>query len=565
MNNRRFSYRDLPLYSPFFAHYAEPSPESDALVAAFFSASPHRIEDYAPLLQNLTADSRSNAYDRPALCELLTRQNHAFGCGEKTFERIAALGKPNAVTVVTGQQVGLLTGSLYTIYKTLSALTLAEKLKAHYPDFEFVPVFWLEGEDHDYAEMSSVSILSQNKTQHFTYREPRYAERQMLSRTRFSPDIYHFITDFLSSLQPSDFKTGVSDLIRSCYKEGETFSTAFAKTMAQLFKDDGLVFIESDDKAFKRLAKSVFIKELQTQPQSGANLVSQSATLEEMGYAAQVKPRPVNFYVIENDKRLSVEPPSGATAFEPPDSGMTFELMAGKQTVTSFSKPDLVELTTEQPERLSSNVVTRPLVQDAVFPTLCYVAGPAEAAYFAQFRTNYEFFSIPMPVIVPRATLTLVESKIAKAIDKFGLSAADFFSGKSDALKRALEKNSGALNIDAAFGTADTSITAALKKLETELRELDPTLGEAMQGSIGKVLHPLGSLKEKAHRAEKQKNAELVSQIEKCAEHLFPDDSLQERTLNIFYFLNKYGFSFLTTLKTAISEQDATAHLIVEL
>ncbi|MBC8043943.1 MAG: bacillithiol biosynthesis BshC, partial [Rhizobacter sp.] len=238
-----------------------------------------------------------------------------------------------------------------------------------------------------------------------------------------------------------------------------------------------------------------------------------------------------------------------------------FEL---KQTKQTFSKAELIDQAEEHPERFSPNVVLRPLVQDHVLPTLAYIAGPAEAAYFAQFKTNYYFFETEMPLIVPRACMTLVESKVSKVFEKVGLSYKEFFAERDAATKRLIAAASDA-NLEVLFERNETAVKTALAELETALKQLDPTLGESLQTASGKITHVLSGIREKAARAEKQKSSELIAQLDKCAEHLFPSGELQERTLNIFYFLNKYGFGFIGELRQTIATSERGTHLIAEL
>ncbi len=545
-------------FTKLFLEYAAETPERNALIEKFFTGDYRRKDDVARRLSIID----STDYKRADLIDLLKQQNRAFGCSEKTIERINALLSANSAAIVTGQQVGILTGSLYTIYKTLSAIALAEKLKRDFPDREFVPVFWLEGEDHDYDEVASIATFAENKVKSFRYAEKTYTERSMVGRTVLSQDAAHFLNDFLTSLQPSDFKSWLSELLRSTYKEGETFLTAFAKLMTKLFEQDGLVFINSDDAAFKKLCSNIFIKELHDAPKSSELVVAQSAALEELGYEAQAKARPVNLYMIENGQRLRIE------------TGDKNEFVL-YPTRRSVSQNDLIELAERKPEQFGANVILRPILQDKVLPTLAYVAGPAEVAYLAQLKTVYQFFGVSMPLVVTRKSLSLVEAKVKKVFVKIAEATGNdaenltavymaFFAGKEKLIQKVLSVGAK-INIEKVFAEAQERATQLMTDLADALAQLDPTLKDAAETASEKMLYQIQHLKEKALRAEKQKGQEIITQIDKCSVNLLPDDTMQERVVNVCYFLNKYGINLLQTLKKNIQESSEEKHIVVEL
>ncbi|MCS6990212.1 MAG: bacillithiol biosynthesis cysteine-adding enzyme BshC [Chloroherpetonaceae bacterium] len=536
-----------------FSRYASRSPEFDVIARSFFDGDFRNPFDVAEKLSRL----ERAAYARDALAAFLLDQNRQWNASPTTLENIEKLRSPKTMAIVTGQQVGLFSGNLYAIYKTASAIALAKRFKRDFPDYDFVPIFWLEGEDHDYDEVSSVTILVGNEARTLRYDEKNRSERKMVGRIAFSQGIETFVEEFLALLPPSDFKPDVADLLRSAYRKGETFLSAFAKLMNALFQRDGLIFLSPDDAAFKSLAKDVFVKEFETFPKSSAEIVAQSALVEEEGYEVQAKPKPINFYFVDEfGKRWRLEA----------DGERHFVLKPSRETTLKTALLDVVH---NAPEKLSPNVVLRPIVQDRALPTLVYVAGPSEVAYWAQLKRAYRFFGVEMPFVAPRASLTLVEPKISKVFEKLGGEFRDaryeqFFFEKESLLKERLAAHSE-IRLETLFASVEAEVRSAMSKLDASLKRLDPSLSQTLETAQGKMLFQLGQLKEKAFRAEKQKQSEFVAQLEKCDANLLPMGKMQERALNVVYFLNKYGLSLIQEIQSVIESESWERHVVAEL
>lgn len=543
-------------FSKLFVDYVAGGERANKLTQSFFFGDYRSKEVQQKKLEALS----QTAYPRKQLIEILEQQNRARGASSKTLEQIQKFASSKTVAIVTGQQVGVLTGNLYTIYKTLSAIAFAKRMKQEFPDYEFVPIFWLEGEDHDYEEVATLSILVENKLHTLRYHEPSVKERTMTGRIRLSAEISQFATEVLAALAPSEFKPSVADLIRQTYREGETLLSAFAKMMSELFKDEGLVCLSSDERAYKRLCTKLFLKELSTAPESSANVIAQSALLEEAGYDAQAKAKPINLYLIEQHQRWRIEP----------QQRETYLLQPIRRVI---SKSELLELAEEAPERFSPNVLMRPIMQDWVVPTFAYVAGPAEVAYLAQLKSNYAFFGVQMPLVVPRHSLSLVEPKVKKVFTKLSELIAEkdraalyaqFFADREQLTRQAIDRLEH-ISIEKLFAQTETQIKATLQVLGEELTQLDPTLKEALETASGKIFYQVGHLKEKAFRAEKQKHQDIIMQLEKCDTNLLPNHTLQERTINVCYYLNKFGFNLLKTLQQTIETHLELQHVVVEM
>ena len=307
-------YRQLPAtaggFSQLFFDYVYDFDE----VRAFFPSNFRSNASYDAIIQT----QAKRTLDRETLVHALREQNSAFGSATCTFENIELLRKPTTLAVVTGQQVGLFGGPLYTIFKTITAIKLAERLKAKFPSYDFVPIFWLEGEDHDFLEMNNIVLLDgENRPVKIEYLHgDEVPERNLgpIGELRFDGSLEKTYEKLASVLQQTDFTQQLMAMVRSAYATGSTFNHAFAAWMNLLFADYGLVFLSSNHTALKRLLSPLFVKEVSTFPKTSQLVIAQSAELEER-YHAQVKPKSLNLFLFHKGGRYLIQPREGEKDF----------------------------------------------------------------------------------------------------------------------------------------------------------------------------------------------------------------------------------------------------------
>ena len=487
--------------------------------------------------------------DRDTLADVLLEQNARWDTGEAARSNVELLRRPDSVVTITGQQVGLFSGPLYTILKIITTLQMAELLATE-TGRPVVPVFWLGSEDHDFEEMASAHFLRRNQLETLTYPRPP-AGVGAVGRLRFDETIDEMVDRVDSILPPSDFKPELMGHVRNAYRSGRTFGEAFALLIAALFEGTGLVLVDGSDARLKQLAAPLFAREIQDPERLSEGIRATSARLSE-AYHEQVQARPTNLFLLDDAARRAVDAVDGDET--------RFQLRDGSQT---WTKDEITDLLRRDPARFSPNVVLRPLMQDLLFPTAMYIAGPGEVAYFAQYRSAYEWAGLPMPLIYPRASATIVESKVAKVLDKFDLDVNDF-EQDVDRLFQRIVLSGMEVDVDELFKDASRHLHEAINVLKPAVQKVDPTLVKSAEAVRSAMMGSIMDFKSKVVRAEKRSHDEVRDQLVKADVNLFPAGKLQERMISVLYFVNKYSMGLIGDLRSSLST-DTTEHQIVEL
>jgi bacillithiol biosynthesis cysteine-adding enzyme BshC len=487
----------------------------------------NRFYAQPPLRQDWWADEIKKiqypAERRKAVAAILERQNREFGAGEKTFSNIQRL-RDGAAAVVTGQQVGLFGGPMFCILKALTAVTMAEKAGA-------VPVFWLATEDHDLEEINTVNLPAGDHLQKFTVNVP-HREGAPVGTIAFTDEI----TAAVAQVEAIFGKSEVSELLAASYRKGETFGTAFAKFYARIFSDLGIVFLNPLDAELHRVARPVFRAALEKSEEVNQSLLTRNHELEAAGYHAQVKVTPSHTlcFCFEDGARTPVRHQDG-------------EFFIGERKLAAA---ELLQETERCPEKFSANVLLRPLVQDYLLPTLCYVGGPAEIAYFAQIEMVYRKLADRVTPIVPRIFATLIEPRAAKLLDRYQLSLTDMFN-TPEKTRELVAARALPDSILKSFDSAAEHLEQALALLQGPLEKLDRTLVDAAENAGSKMRYQLQGVRDKAARAEARKNTEVLRHADELITALYPNKELQEREVGAAYFLLKYGRGVVEQIKSA--------------
>jgi bacillithiol biosynthesis cysteine-adding enzyme BshC len=306
--------------------------------------------------------------------------------------------------------------------------------------------------------------------------------------------------------------------------------------LTYLLQDYGVVFLTANTPAIKRLLSPMFVRELEEFPRTSQLVISRSAEIEKT-YHAQIKPKSINLFMFHKGGRYAIEPRE-----------TDFSLKGTRH----FLQPDeILRMAKEQPDVFSPNVVLRPLAQDSILPTVVYVGGPAEIAYHAQLQPVYDAFQVTQPVLFPRASATIVEERLRRIADKYGLSIAEFFQQPDQIMPRILDQIAD-VKVEAMFKETHGRLKDALNELRFGLRELDPTLLGALDGVNERLVKNLDVLRGKATEAQKRRNDTAVRQLERASQALIPGGGLQERQLSVLHYLNRYGTDLVRWLESEL-------------
>ena len=485
-----------------------------------------------------TEKVRSRDLPREQLAAILKELNLSYGCGAQTIGNIKKFIQDKACAVVTGQQVGLFSGPLYTIFKALTTIKLTESLNQNILGC-FVPVFWLASDDHDFEEINHITLLDkENQIEDIQYQGHLSNLKKPVSKIVLSAEISNCIKQLNDLTHDSEFKPEILSQLGTAYQPGRSFVEAFAQWMTRLFKSYGLIFIDAGHPDLKDLGKDVFYTEIAQNSPSTQCAVETSRKLTQKNYRTQIQLHEgiLNLFLVE-DERDSIQ-------FRDDD----YSIKGKPQT---FKKDELLQLLEKQPHKFSPNVLLRPLYQDTVLPTVAYVGGLSEVAYFAQMKEVYERFSLPMPIIYPRKSLTIIEKNVDKVLKTYSLKVQDIWRN-ADAKINEIAKEKIPKSLDKAFQTTASHLDKDLTDIKQETLAFEPTLEKSVDLIIRKIHHQISLLEKKILKASKKQNTIITQRIHLAKSSLYPNQRLQERVFNITPFLIKYGFAFMDRLYQAV-------------
>jgi bacillithiol biosynthesis cysteine-adding enzyme BshC len=511
------SYKETGYFSQTVIDYIDDTAE----LRPFYSHRPD-MTGFAELLKSKTVVA-----DREILATVLSEQyaritNFDCSVSQFVFSNINLLKESNTYTITTGHQLNIFAGPLYFIYKIVTAIKLAQQLKKQFPDKNFVPIYWMASEDHDFAEINYTNIGG--KKVHWWYETTG-------ATGRINPDtIRQALNQYKGVLGLDHHAPELAKIVETAYSKFDKLADATRYMVDALFGNYGLVIIDADDHRLKQQFAPIMAQDI-TEQNSFENISATNEKLVKLGVHIQVNPREINFFYLQDHLRERI-------VFE----GDSYKVL---NTEISFTKEELLQEINQFPERFSPNVVMRPLYQECILPNIAYVGGGAEVVYWLELKSNFDHYKIDFPILILRNSGLIIRKEHASKIAKMDLHNADLFKPtdtiKSDWVKKHSDHN---LSLTEEW----RELTAIFEKIKLRAFKIDNTLAPSAEAVQARLKHAIDNLEKKLVKAEKINYHTSLEQVEGIKADLFPKNSLQERTENFGLFYVKWGENLIDEL-----------------
>jgi bacillithiol biosynthesis cysteine-adding enzyme BshC len=505
-----FSFANVPHTTSIFRDFLSYSPD----IRKFFPTQPD-VAHIAAFAKSVKRDPERQG----KVADVLEHQNRVWGASDATLRNIQRL-REGAFAVVTGQQVGLFGGPLLSFLKAASVLALAKQVEAQGVDC--VPIFWLASEDHDLAEVNQGLLLTSD-FQLAPFTAPVHGAAGAPVATLHFAEGTNAIVDQAAALLGESL---AADFLRESYAEGETFSGSYAKLFTRIFREHGLIFLDPSDTELHRLATPLFVEAVTRAAELDEAILARNRELQAAGYHEQVKVtgESTPLFALVNGARVPIHRANG-------------QFKVGREILP---KDELQRRIEAAPDKFSANVLLRPVLQDYWLPTLAYIGGPAEIAYFAQVAVVYEKLLGRITPITSRLSATLIEPRIARLLEKYQVELPELFHGECE-LRDCIAARTLPAELKHHFGSATHAVEEFMKQVSASLQKLDPTLVEAADRAASKIRYQVTRLEKRAAQAELRRNEIITRHAAQIENALYPHKTLQEREIAGLYFYAKYG------------------------
>ncbi len=457
---------------------------------------------------------------REVLVSVLEKQYESIAISKETKQNIQSLINPNAFTVTTGHQLNLFTGPLYFLYKIVSTINLCKELKNEFPKHDFVPIYWMATEDHDFEEINYFNF----KHKKISWNKESYGPVGRLS----TDGLEAVFTVFESEIGLGKNADDLKNLFKKAYLEHTNLADATRFLANELFSSEGLVVLDADDTDLKKSFIPYIKNELLQQ--TAFAKVNETTPLFE-SYSVQVNPREINLFYIEDNLRERIVFENGSYAV--------------LNTKMTFSEEEILTEVENHPEKFSPNVLLRPLYQEIILPNLCYIGGGGELAYWLELKSFFESQHVTFPILLLRNSVLLATKKQVAKADKLQLTWSDLFLNQQELFNQKTKLLSD-------FTIDFTAQKYTLKKQFDALHEMAQTTDKSFLGAVkaqeAKQMRGLDNLEKRLLKAEKRVHQEQLNRIISLQNELFPNQSLQERKINFSEFYLEFGAELIEKL-----------------
>jgi bacillithiol synthase len=537
----------LPATNRFASEYMEQSPD----ILQFFHYQYQDAQSYEERLVELN----NRSFYRKELAQHMKRYMEPFPSSQQVKKSFQKLKHEDSVVVIGGQQAGIITGPLYTIHKVISIIVLAQQ-KERELGVPVVPVFWIAGEDHDYIEVNHIYSEKNNKLEKFTYPGAVDGKKMISDISINKQECFTWVKQIIEMYGETEHTNGILEFVNEAIEQSNSMVDFFSHIIMELFKDFGLLIIDSGDKQLRKLEQGFLLRQLKEFRKITKSVFNQQQKQSKAGFnrTLEINENAVNiFYYDElSQSRILLEYDAETETF------------LGKNEALKFSFEQLFKLVNEQPEKFSNNVVTRPLMQEWLFPTLAFIAGPGEIAYWSELKQVFEHFEMKMPPIVPRLNITLLERSIETDLNDLGFSVEEVIrdgieSQKINYINSVMDQE--LMNL---FEQMKQDLKTKYKVIAKKTAEIDKVLNPLVEKNERLIQKQIEFIEQKITGAVEQKHTVTLKKMERVKNSLRPNNSPQERILNPMYFLNKYGLDLAKRLTTLNYQFDGT-HKVIKL
>lgn len=521
--------------------------DNDPKVSDLYPLNFNRSEDFKYRIQWL--DNRKSWIASDQVAAVLKNYNQSLGCGPLTQENIEAL-RGGALAVVTGQQAGVFTGALYTVYKAITAIKLAKKLSKEY-DRKVIPVFWIASEDHDFQEIHLLKHFANGKVNTYSIDKkasdaiekyiPEHTRQDQIKASighlKVTKEVYQTVETLLNEAAQDEIQN-LEALLKSTLLENDTLSNWFGKLMMKLFNEHGLVFVDPMLTELRDLEVDMFERTLAANEVIIEALESQKEKVKALGFKPSLEfdSTGLNLFYYLNGERLPLKKTDGNWTVQHPI-----------ETVV-FSESELIDAMRSEPNRFSTNVVLRPIVQDMLFNTIAYIGGPGEIAYYSQLAQVYPKFDLEMPIIYPRENFTVITEELSEKMSDLNVDTEAFLICGVEAVRDKVLDLKDDIRIDDTFNQYIKSVSEGYDQLVSEIGKISPEIHGFTEKNKNMILNQVAYLQEKAHRFHRRNHKDLLKSLNDVELQIVPEGGLQERTLSVLQYYGKQGDSFIDYL-----------------
>ena len=529
MNIHKFAYTQIPqLANTDLAYQTE-----DPRLRPFYQHTV-RLENFGEIIQKKHFDTDKRA----VLTKVLQRQYEGINLGYVLAQNIQKLGHSHSYTITTAHQPSLLTGPLYFLYKIAGAIKLCRSLQAHYPQYHFVPLYWMGGEDHDFEEVNHFHLF--NKT--LIWEDKQGGSVAKYNTTSLLP----ILDELKNILGESPTAAELWQILTEAFKPEYNYGQAMFRFIHALFGTYGLVVLIPDAPELKAAMIPIFENDL-TKHDSQTIVEKTVEQLTSAGFKNQAYVRPINLFYLLPQQRERIELQNGR-----------YEVL---NTALSFSEPEILELLHQYPERFSPNVILRPLFQETVLPNLAYIGGGGEIAYWLERKAQFAHFGVPFPMLIRRNSLQWIDTVSLKKMDKLAIDLLDIFKDNDSLIRDYIAKNA---SVELGFEDEIKALEAIFAKIIDKTIQTDPTLEATAAAQFAQTSNGLEKLQTRLIRSEKKKQETAINQINNLLDKLLPGGGLQERKESFIPYYLRYGKPFIDFLVDKLDPIDKDFWVVTE-